>query len=175
MDILRCGRFWALFAAVLVFALSAHAQERSPATIVAAAPQQTSGQEKSSRDSNRDAPTPEGLMRRRFPQPIKVADLIGVAVLDWRDSTIGYVSEVARTGDGKIELIVLYSARLGWAAFLPGKRLVAVPIEKVAMLGRYVAALDMPREDFDAAPTWAPSAGTAIPRNDTIHVALTKR
>lgn len=50
-----------------------------------------------------------------------------------------------------------------------------VPIEKVAMLGRQVAALDMDRAAFDAAPTWLPSETRPVPTSQTIQVALTRR
>lgn len=124
-------------------------------------------------------PTPEEKMNRRFPQPVRVGDLIGLPVLDWRDSTIGYIREVVRTPDGKIRLIVPYGRWLGWAhwggPFDWRRRSVAVPIETVAILGRQVAALDMPREDFDAAPTYVASEATPLPPSDMIRIAITRR
>src|SRR4051812_21390625 len=50
--------------------------------------------------------SPEEKMRRRFPQPVRVGDLIGLPLLDWDDSTLGYVRHVVRTPEGKIQLIV---------------------------------------------------------------------
>ena len=86
-------------------------------------------------------------MNMRFPQPIKVGDLIGLAVLDGYDLTIGYVRQVVRTPEGKIRLIVTQGGWLGpWFSF--GSRLVAVPIEVVVILGRQLAAFDMPRQEF---------------------------
>ena len=38
-----------------------------------------------------------------FPQPIRVGDLIGLPVLDNDSSTLGYVRQVVRTPQGKIE------------------------------------------------------------------------
>ena len=104
-------------------------------------------------------------MARRFPQPIRVGDLIGLPVLDWRDRTIGYVQQVVRTPTGKIQLIVPYRSWLGWFSygrvFAWGTRPVAVPLETVAMLGRQVAALDMSREEFDAAPVFTATQASA--------------
>ena len=40
--------------------------------------------------------TPEQRMARRFPQPVKVGDLIGLPVYDDNQSTLGYVREVVR-------------------------------------------------------------------------------
>src|SRR5215470_2198326 len=74
--------------------------------------------------------SPEDKMSMRFPQPIKVGDLIGLAVLDDYDLTIGYVRQVVRAPEGKIILIVTQGGWLGpW--FGIGSRLVAVPIEVV--------------------------------------------
>ena len=72
--------------------------------------------------------SPEEKMRRRFPQPVRVGDLIGLPLLDWDDSTIGYVRHVVRTPEGKIQLIVNQGRLFGW-----GGRLVQVPIEAVAI------------------------------------------
>jgi hypothetical protein len=123
--------------------------------------------------------SPEEKMNRRFPQPIRVGDLIGLPVLDWRDSTIGYIRQVVRTPAGKIQLIVPYGRWLGWAGwggpFDWGRRLVAVPLETVAILGRQVAALEMPREEFDAAPTYVASQATPLPPSDMIKIAITRR
>ena len=114
--------------------------------------------------------SPEEKMRRRFPQPVRVGDLIGLPVLDGQDSTIGRIKFVVRTREGKILLIVPYGGVLGL-----GQRLVPVPIEVVAMLGRQVAALDMPREAFEKAPTWYGSNSQPIGHEEIIRVAITRR
>ena len=114
--------------------------------------------------------SPEARMNRRFPQKVRVGDLIGLPVLDDGDVTLGYVKEVVRTPEGKIKLIVSYSPWFGWFG-----RPVAVPIEVVAILGRQIASLDMPPKEYDAAPTWSAGKDTPIPDNDTIRIALTRR
>lgn len=124
--------------------------------------------------------SPEERMQSRFPHPIRVGDLIGLPVLDWDDSTIGYIQQVVRTPGGKIQLVVPYRRRLGWVrpgSLLDwgGRRLVAVPLEAVAILARQVAALDMPPEEFDAAQTFVPSQAAVIPADETISIAITRR
>jgi len=109
-------------------------------------------------------------MRRRFPQPVRVGDLIGLPVLDDGSRTLGYVRQVVRTPQGKIKLIVDYGGWFGW-----GARPVAVPIEVVGILGRALASLDMPRGEYAAAPTWRGTDGTVIPDGDSISVALARR
>lgn len=117
-----------------------------------------------------DALSPEQKMQRRYPQPVKVGDLIGLPLLDDDDRTLGRVQSVVRTASGKIQLIVPYGGLLGWR-----QRLVAVPIEVVAIAGRQLAALDMTRAEFDAAPVWNDPQSRAIPANDVIRIALYKR
>ena len=114
--------------------------------------------------------SPEERMRRRFPQPVRVGDLIGLPILDWTDSTIGRIKLVVRTNEGKILLIVPYGGLFGL-----GQRLVPVPIEVVAMLGRQVAALDMPIEEFEKAPTWYGSNAAPLGNDEIIRVAITRR
>jgi hypothetical protein len=87
-------------------------------------------------------PPAEQRMLRRFPQPVRVGDLIGLPVLDENHRTIGYVRKVVRTAQNKVELIVDYDGWFGWEAHP-----VAVPIEVVGIQGRQLASLDMPRSD----------------------------
>jgi hypothetical protein len=122
------------------------------------------------KSADEQKPSPEEKMRRRFPQPVKVGDLIGLPMLDWDDVTIGHVRHVVRTPQGKIQLIVTYGGLFGW-----GQRLVPVPIEVVAILARQLAALDMPRAEFDKAPTWSDSQTVPIPPNEMIRIAITRR
>lgn len=118
--------------------------------------------------------TPQERMKRRFPQPVRIGDLIGLPVLDESDSTIGFVRAVVRDREGKISLIVPYSAWFGWARTEWKKRPVAVPIETVAILARQLNA-DMPRSEFDAAPTWMPSDGTVLAPGEKTLIALGRR
>src|SRR2546423_5829587 len=48
--------------------------------------------------------TPKERMNRRYPQLVKVGFLIGLPVLDEKDSTYGYIREVIRTSEGNIAL-----------------------------------------------------------------------
>ena len=114
--------------------------------------------------------SPEAIMSRRFPQKVRVGDLIGLPMLDDNDVTLGDVERVVRTPEGKIKLIVGYSKWFGWFG-----RPVAVPIEAVAILGRQIASLDMPPAEYAAAPTWTEGKDIPIPDNDTIRIAITRR
>jgi hypothetical protein len=117
---------------------------------------------------------PEEKMRRRFPQPARVRDLIGRPVLDWRDNTLGHVQQFVRTSDGKIQLIVRYGGWFGWIGWW--QRPVAVPLEAVALIGPNVAALDMTTKQFREAPTWQSDAGIGkLSPDEIIQIAISRR
>ena len=113
---------------------------------------------------------PEAKMARRFPQKVRVGDLIGLPMLDGNDVTLGNVQKVVRTPAGKIKLIVSYSKWFGWFG-----RPVAVPIEVVAILGRQIDSLDMEPDDYAEAPTWTPGNDKTIPDNEIIRIAIARR
>ena len=117
-----------------------------------------------------DALSPEEKMQRRYPQLVRVGDLIGLPVLDDQDRTLGRVKSVVRTAGGKVQLIVPYGGFLGWR-----QRLVAVPIEVVAIAGRQLAALDMTRAEFHLAPPWNDPQSQPLPASETIRVGLYRR
>ncbi len=142
-------------------------QNSSGGSFVIAASSQKPGEAESGAERQL---SPEERMQRRFPQPARVGDLIGLPLLDDDDRTIGHIRHVVRTPSGKLQLIITYGGFLGWR-----QRLVAVPIEVVAIAGRQLASLDMPRAEFDKAPAWDPSLTTPIPADDVIRVALYKR
>src|SRR5215475_6500742 len=126
--------------------------------------------EPSSGSAPSEATTPEERMRRRFPQPVRVGDLINLRVLDDQDVTIGLVRKVVRTPQGKIRLLVSQGGWFGW-----GERLVAAPIEVMAIFGRQLASLDMEPKEYASASTWVEGDGTPISNDEIIRIALTKR
>jgi hypothetical protein len=117
-----------------------------------------------------DERTPEERMNARFPQKVRVGDLIGIPVQDEDDRVLGYVTDVARKLDGKIVLVVPEGAWFG-----RGGRPVPIPIETVAILARHINLLDIPREDVPKLPTWDPAQGSPIARDDVIRIAIGRR
>lgn len=118
-------------------------------------------------------------MQSRFPQPARVDHLIGLPVLDDSDSTLGYVQQVVRMADGRIKLIVPFANRLGWVRdggwLAPSRRLVAVPIEVVAILALQIIAIDMDRNAFIAAPTWTGGQAEILSGQESVKIALGRR
>jgi len=119
-----------------------------------------------------DAQNPMPMKERylkRFPQPVRVGDLIGMPVLDLSSSTIGYVRRVVRTSAGEIEFVVDYSRWWGWFA-----RPVAVPLEALGIEGRQLVSLDMPPSEYAAAPTWHDTRAIPLAADETVRVALAR-
>jgi len=106
---------------------------------------------------------------KRFPQPARAGDLIGLPVLDEQASTLGTVRQVVRTADGKVQLIISYSRWWGWFG-----RPVAVPLEVVGIQGRELVSLDMSPYEYAKAPTWRDAGATALPPDATIRIALAR-
>jgi hypothetical protein len=106
---------------------------------------------------------------KRFPQPARVGDLVGLPVLDLNSSTLGYVRQIVRTSAGKIEFIVGYSWFWGWFGSP-----VAVPLEALGIEGRQLVSLNMPRSEYSAAPTWYDTAATPLPADAIVRVALAR-
>jgi PRC-barrel domain len=104
---------------------------------------------------------------KRFPQPVRVGDLVGLPVLDDQMSTLGTVRQVVRTAQGQIEFIVSYSRWWGWFG-----RPVAVPLEVVGIEGRMLVSLDMDPDEYADAATWHDVSATALPADATVRVAL---
>jgi hypothetical protein len=119
-------------------------------------------------DAQHPMPMKERMLKR-FPQPVRVGDLIGLPVLDESASTLGYVREVVRTPQGQIELIVSYSPWWGWFG-----RPLAVPIEVVGIEGRQIVSLDMSPENYAAAASWRHTDEAVLPADATIRIALAR-
>jgi PRC-barrel domain protein len=119
-----------------------------------------------------DAQNPMPMKERylkRFPQPTRVGDLIGMPVLDLNSKTLGNVQQVVRSPTGEIEFIIGYSQWWGWLG-----RPVAVPLEALGIEGGHLVSLDMQPNEYDAAPTWHPTGSTPLPADATVRVALSR-
>jgi hypothetical protein len=119
-----------------------------------------------------DAENPMPMKERylkRFPQPARIGDLIGMPVLDLNAKTLGYVEKIVRTSTGEIEFIVGYSRWWGWFG-----RPVAVPLEALGIEGGHLVSLDMSSNEYAAAPTWGDTGATPLPADAIVRVALSR-
>jgi hypothetical protein len=119
-------------------------------------------------DAQNPMPMKERYLRR-FPQPARVGDLVGMPVLDLNSKTLGYVQQVVQTPAGEIEFIIGYSRWWGWFG-----RPVAVRLEVLGIEGGHLVSLDMQPGEYDAAPTWHDTGATPLPADATVRVALSR-
>lgn len=117
-----------------------------------------------------DGRTPEQRMNARFPQKVRVGDLVGLPVQDIDDRILGYVTDVVRRPDDRIVLVMPEGGFL-WRQGRP----VPIPIETVEILARHLNLIDIPREDVPGLPTWDIAQGTPIARDDIIRIAVGRR
>lgn len=144
------------------------------AMLLASVPAQAAGPIAGAHSQSQQAPvedrTPEERMNARFPQKIRVGDLVGLPIQDYDDRVLGYVTDVVRTNADKIVLVMPAG---GW--FGRGGRPVPIPIETVAVLARHLNLLDIAREDVAKLPTWNAADGRSIDRNGVIRIAIGRR
>jgi hypothetical protein len=101
---------------------------------------------------------------RRFPQPVRVGDLIHRAVLQPLESrpVLGHVTGVVRRGNGRQEIVIRYGGFLGF-----GGRDIAVPIDAMVLLGDELEVLDFTPQQLNAFATFD-GAGTVPLRADEV-------
>ncbi len=116
------------------------------------------------------APPYTGAAALRFPQPVRVGDLIDRQVLQPIEAqhVLGRVAAIVRAQDGGIAMLVRFGGFLGF-----GTRLIDVPIDTVALLGEYVAVMDLTPAQLAALPTANETGLTALPPDTIIRMGLT--
>jgi len=108
---------------------------------------------------------------RRYPQPVRVGDLVGRQVLEPvpAQHVLGRVAAIDRNPRGGIDILIRSGGFLGF-----GTRLIAVPVEAVALLGEHVAVLDFTPEQLRGFPTVNDADLRALAPDASIRVGLTK-
>ncbi len=107
----------------------------------------------------------------RYPQPVRVGGLLRRQVLRpvEQQNVLGRVAGVARRADGAVLVIVSLGGVLGL-----GARPVAVPVEATALLGEYLAVIDLTPAQLRALPTFDGAGTQPLPPDGTIRVGLTR-
>ena len=118
----------------------------------------------------RREPTLEEKYRARSPQPVDVGRLRCLEVVDEGDHVVARVRDVVRMQDGTVHVVFDYLSFL----CREGEH-VPVPLEAVALAGRQLAILDMPREVIEKRMTWYGLGGSSLPPGEKVAVAITKR
>jgi hypothetical protein len=107
----------------------------------------------------------------RFPQPVRVGDLLGRQVLRPVESqdVLGRVRRLVRDGDGQIMVVVGFGGFLGFRS-----RPIAVPVDAMVLLGQDVEIVAFTPEQLRQFPTFSPSGTTDIADDTIIKVGLAK-
>jgi hypothetical protein len=121
-------------------------------------------------------PPPPGMSLKesaamRFPQPVRVGDLIGREVLRPVESqdVLGRVRRLVRDPDGRIMVVVDFGRFLGF-----GTRPIAVPVDAMVLLGQDMEIVAYTPEQLRQFPTFSPSGTTDVADDTIIKVGLAK-
>ena len=107
----------------------------------------------------------------RFPQPVRVGDLLGRQVLRPVESqdVLGYVRRLVRDHDNQIMVVVAFGGFLGF-----GARPIAVPVDAMVLLGQDMEIVAYTPDQLREFPTFSPSGSTDIANDTIIKVGLAK-
>ena len=108
---------------------------------------------------------------RRFPQPVRVGDLIGRTVLRPLESqpVLGHVRQIVRSSDGAVLVVVAYGGLFGL-----GARPIAVPVEAMALLGADLEIAGFMPAQLRSFPTFDAAGSVPVAPDDTIRVGLAR-
>ena len=108
----------------------------------------------------------------RFPQPVRVGDLLHREVLQPVESQtrIGRVVGVMQDGKGMVFAVIQIGGFFGF-----GSRPIAVPIDAMVLLGQDMEVVAYTPDQLSGLPTFAPGKGDSmIDPNRVIKVGLAK-
>ena len=118
-------------------------------------------------------PAPPGVdlatfAAKRFPQPVRVGDLIHRRVLQPTESrpVLGHVVRVIQRADGSQAIVINYGGFWGW-----GSRDIAVPLDAMVLLGNELEVLDLTPEQLRGLPTDG-GAERVFGADEIIHMGL---
>ena len=107
----------------------------------------------------------------RYPQAIRVGELIGRAVLrpDEDRGVIGHIRSIVRLGDGSLEVVMDQGGLFGF-----GTKTVALPLDQLALLGQDTALPDFQAADAASFPIFTRGSATPLPAEAVVMVGLAK-
>ncbi len=120
------------------------------------------------------APSPAELSAaasRRFPQPVRVGDLLHRSVVRATESQelVGRVDRVVRGPDGTVAVVIAYGGLLGL-----GARPVAVPVDAMVLVGDVMEVVGLKPAELRGLPTFDGAGVSPIGADEIIRVGLAK-
>jgi hypothetical protein len=148
------GRIRGLCGALVLLAGVAHAQSTTPGGM----------------------PPPPGMSlarsaAMRFPQPVRVGDLLGRDVLRPVESQdlLGHVRELVRDSTGQILVVIDFGGFFGF-----GSRPIAVPVDAMVLLGQDMEVVAFTPDQLGHFPVFSASGTTRVSDDAVINVGLAK-
>ena len=121
-------------------------------------------------------PAPAGMSlaeaaAQRFPQPVRVGDLLQRQVLQPLESqpTLGWVRDVVRQADGSIDVVMDFGGALGLFT-----RQIAVPVDAMVLLGQYMEVVDFTPSQLSQFKTFDQAGAAKLPPDSIIRVGLAR-
>jgi hypothetical protein len=121
-------------------------------------------------------PPPQGMSlvdsnAMRFPQPVRVGNLLGEDVLRPVESqqVLGRVHGLVRDGDGQVMVVMDFGGFLGFES-----RLIAVPVNAMVLLGKVMEVVAYTPKQLRQFPTFSPAGTTELANDTIIKVGLAK-
>ena len=105
---------------------------------------------------------------RRFPQPVRVGDLLHRTVLEPVESRriLGHVDRLIRFTSGKEAIVMTFGGFFGF-----GAHRIAVPLDAMVLLGSEVEVLDYTPQQLEAFPSYN-GTGSGLGTEEIIHMGL---
>lgn len=122
-----------------------------------------------------DLPNADDLAQataKRFPQPVRVGDLLDRRVLEPVESmpTLGRVRSLVKEPDGTISVVMdYYTGFLGLRS-----RRIAVPVNGMVLLGQFMEVMDFEPAQLDKFPAFNAAGTRPLPPDAVIRVGLGK-
>lgn len=108
---------------------------------------------------------------RRFPQPVRVGDLLKREVLRPVESqpVLGRVHDVVKQADGTIDVVVDYGGAFGLFT-----RRIAVPVDAMVLLGQYMEIVDFTPDQLKQFKTFDGAGAMTLSPDSVIRVGLAR-
>lgn len=107
----------------------------------------------------------------RFPQPVRVGDLLRRDVLQPVESqaVLGTVQQLVRDPAGTVSVVIAFGGILGF-----GRRPIAVPVDAMVLLGNAMEVVAFTPEQLRGFPTFQADGTAPLPPEAVIKVGLAK-
>ena len=108
-----------------------------------------------------------GSAAMRFPQPVRVGDLLNRAVIEPVEAQnfLGTVQQIVRDSDGNLAAVIRYGGFLGF-----GTRPISVPIDAMVLVGQVMEVVAYTPKQLEKFPTF--SSGRSMPVSPDIIVKI---